>query len=104
MSEKFRKRELVLTDNSSQYPQHISFQFTQDKVDLLDKHKVGDEIKVHYNLRGRLWTSPQGEDKYFNTIEGWRIESISVSNNNNNNSSDSANSNFTPNSDDDLPF
>lgn len=74
VSEKFKKREFVLTDNSSQYPQHISFQLTQDKCNLIDPYTVGSEIKVHFNLRGREWTSPQGEIKYFNTLEAWRLE------------------------------
>ncbi len=74
VSEKFKKREFVLTDNSSQYPQHISFQLTQDKCNLIDQYNVGSEIKVHFNLRGREWTSPQGEIKYFNTLEAWRLE------------------------------
>ncbi len=74
VSEKFKKRDFVLTDNSSQYPQHISFQLTQDKTSLIDNYAVGSEIKVHFNLRGREWTSPQGEIKYFNTLEAWRIE------------------------------
>ena len=77
VSEKFAKRDFVLTDNSSQYPQHISFQLTQDRVDIIDMYPPGAEIKVHFNLRGREWTSPQGEVKYFNTLEAWRIESIS---------------------------
>jgi len=76
VSEKFKKREFVLTDNSSQYPQHISFQLTQDKCGLIDAIAVGSTIKVHYNLRGREWTSPKGEVKYFNTIEAWRIEVV----------------------------
>jgi len=74
VSENFKKREFVVTDNSSQYPQHVSFQLTQDKCNLIDQYNVGAEIKVHFNLRGREWTSPQGEIKYFNTLEAWRIE------------------------------
>lgn len=74
VSEKFRKREFVITDVSSQYPQHISFQLTQDKCGLLDAYNVGDEITVSFNLRGREWKSPQGEIKYFNSLEAWRIE------------------------------
>jgi hypothetical protein len=70
----FKKREFVLTDNSSQYPQHISFQLTQDKCALLDNVNVGEEINVSFNLRGREWTSPQGELRYFNSLEAWRIE------------------------------
>ena len=77
VSEKFRKREFVITDNSSQYPQFIAFQLTQDRCSLLDSYNVGDEIKVQFNLRGREWTSPQGEVKYFNSLEAWRLEGIS---------------------------
>ena len=74
VSEKFRKREFVVTDNSSQYPQHISFQCTQDRCPILDAVNVGDTVTVHFNLRGREWTSPQGEIKYFNTLEAWKID------------------------------
>jgi hypothetical protein len=76
VSDKFKKREFVITDNSSQYPQHISFQLTQDKCELISQYPVGSEIKVHFNLRGREWVNPQGEPKYFNSLEAWRIESV----------------------------
>ena len=74
VSEKFSKREFVVTDETSQYPQDILFQSTQDKCSLLDAFKVGDVVQVSFNLRGREWTSPQNEVKYFNTLEAWRIE------------------------------
>lgn len=76
VSDKFKKREFVLTDNSSQYPQHISFQLTQDKCSLIENFHEGEQMKVQFNLRGREWTSPQGETKYFNTLEAWRLERI----------------------------
>lgn len=72
----FRKREMVLT-TEEQYPQHILIEFVQDKCDLLNNHSVGSKVKICINLRGREWVSPQGETKYFNTIQGWRIESVS---------------------------
>ena len=74
ISEKFQKREFVVTDTTSMYPQDILFQATQDKCNLLDTFQVNDSVEVSFNLRGREWTSPQGEVKYFNTIEAWRIE------------------------------
>lgn len=79
VSEKFRKREFVITDSSTQYPQYISFQLTQDKCSLLDSYNIGDEITVHFNLRGREWKSPQGEIKYFNSLEAWRLEKKTAS-------------------------
>ena len=80
VSEKFAKREFVVTDASSMYPQDIMFQSTQDKCSLLDNIQVNDQVEVSFNLRGREWTSPQGEVKYFNTLEAWRIERVGQSN------------------------
>ena len=71
----FRKRELVVT-TEEQYPQHLMIEFVQDKSDLLNNYAVGQDVKVSINLRGREWTNPQGEVKYFNSIQGWRIESL----------------------------
>ena len=71
----FRKRELVVT-TEEQYPQHIMVEFVQDKTDLLNNFQVGQQIKVGINLRGREWVNPQGEAKYFNAIQGWRIENL----------------------------
>ena len=70
----FRKRELVVT-TQEQYPQHLMIEFVQDKTDLLNSISVGQSVKVSINLRGREWVNPQGETKYFNSIQGWRIES-----------------------------
>ncbi len=71
----FRKRELVIT-TEEQYPQHILVEFVQDKTDLLNSYQVGQGVKVSINLRGREWVNPQGETKYFNSIQGWRIENL----------------------------
>ena len=76
VSEKFAKREFVVTDASSMYPQDIMFQSTQDKCSLLDTVQVNDQVEVSFNLRGREWTSPTGEVKYFNTLEAWRIDKV----------------------------
>jgi hypothetical protein len=77
VSDKFKKRELVVTTDE-QYPQDILIEFAQDKCDLLNSYKIGQEVTVHINLRGREWTNPQGEVKYFNQIQGWRIEKREV--------------------------
>ena len=70
----FRKRELVIT-TEEQYPQSIMVEFVQDKTDLLNNFQAGQQVKIQINLRGREWVNPQGETKYFNSIQGWRIES-----------------------------
>ena len=72
VSQSFRKREIVLT-TEEQYPQHLSIEFVQDKCELLDQFQDGQKVTISINLRGRECTSPQGEVKYFNSIQGWRI-------------------------------
>lgn len=111
VSERFKKRDFVLTvEPGSPYPQHVTFQIVQDKVSMLDSFNVGDEVKVLFNLKGREWTSPQGEVKYFNTIDAWRIEKVGQGQshqqqNTSNNGSNTAPPVFSSNSaDDDLPF
>ncbi|CAI8182696.1 MAG: DUF3127 domain-containing protein [Flavobacteriaceae bacterium] len=71
----FRKREMVVT-TEEQYPQHILVEFIQDKCDLLNSFAPGQRVKIGINLRGREWESPQGETKYFNSIQGWKIEAL----------------------------
>jgi hypothetical protein len=73
----FRKREVVVT-TEEQYPQHILIEFVQDKCDLLNSYGVGQPVKIGVNLRGREWVNPQGETKYFNSIQGWRIENLAA--------------------------
>jgi single-stranded DNA-binding protein len=73
----FQKRELVVT-TEEQYPQHISIDFVQDKCNLLENYVIGDKVAVGINLRGREWTNPQGEIKYFNSIQGWNIKKTST--------------------------
>ena len=71
----FKKREVVIT-TEEQYTQDLLIEFIQDKCDLLNSYQVGQSVKVDINLRGREWESPQGEIKYFNSIQGWRIEKL----------------------------
>ena len=69
----FRKREVVVT-TEEQYPQHILVEFVQDKCELLNSYQVGQNVKIGINLRGREWVNPEGETKYFNSVQGWRID------------------------------
>ena len=74
ISATFKKRELVVSTDE-QYPQTLSIEFIQDKTELLNKFEIGQNVKVGINLRGREWENPQTKEiKYFNSIQGWRIE------------------------------
>lgn len=80
VSDKFQKREFVVA-TSEQYPQFISMELQGDKCDIIDVYGIGEEVVCDINLRGRMWTNPQGEEKYFNTIVCWKIQRPANSNN-----------------------
>jgi single-strand DNA-binding protein len=65
----FQAREFVIEVVSGNYPQFVKFQLTQDRCALVDPFDEGDQIKVHFDLRGREWN-----DKYFTNLNAWRIE------------------------------
>ena len=71
----FTKRNLVIK-TTEQYVQYVSIDFLKDKGDLLNNYVAGQEVKVSINLGGRIWTDPQGVDKFFNSVTGWKIESV----------------------------
>ncbi|BDD04834.1 DUF3127 domain-containing protein [Aureibacter tunicatorum] len=79
VSDRFKKREFVIEymDNP-QYPQHIKFEIIQDSCAVLDNFKVGDEVMVEFNLRGRAWTNPQGQTNYFNSLQAWRVTAVAA--------------------------
>ena len=77
----FQKKELVLL-TEEQYPQPIQIDFLSDKIDLLNNVSEGETVKLGINIRGREWTNPQGEVKYFNSITAWRLEKVSGENTN----------------------
>lgn len=81
VTDTFKKRDLiVVVAENPEYPEYIKVEFTQDKVDLLDKFKVGQNVDVSFNLRGRPFTNKQGITNYFNSIVGWRIVEANGSN------------------------
>ena len=73
ISDKFKKRTIWI-ETEDKFPQVVEFQAAQDKCDLLNDVKVGQEVTVHFNLRGREWTNKEGIVKVFNTLDLWKVE------------------------------
>lgn len=77
VTSRFSKREFVLEiGGDSKYPQFVLFQLTGDRTNSLDDFGVGDEVTVDFSLRGREWTSPSGEVKYFNSLDVWSLARV----------------------------
>ena len=74
ISDRFRKREFVVEySNNPDYPQPLQFEMVHDRCELLDSFQEGQEVEVHFDLRGREWTNPQGQVKYFNSLQAWKL-------------------------------
>ncbi|RRN77956.1 DUF3127 domain-containing protein [Pseudoxanthomonas sp. SGD-10] len=75
VTETFRKRELVVEiAENPQYPEYVKFEAIQDRCSLMDPLKVGDDVEVFFNLKGRPWTDPKtGKKNYFNTLQVWKV-------------------------------
>ena len=77
ISDTFKKRMFVVEyAENIQYPEYITFELVQDRCTLIDGFQIGQEVEVSYNLKGRKWTNPEGETRYFNTLQAWRIEAL----------------------------
>jgi hypothetical protein len=75
VTDTFAKREFVI-ETDEQYPQMVKFELAQAACDLIDKHKIGDDIKVFFNVRGRRWTNKENKDVYFVSVNAWRLEAV----------------------------
>ena len=77
VTQRFRKREFVLElEGESRYPQYVMFQLTGDRCEALDGFGKGEDVRVEFSLRGREWTSPKGDVRYFNSLETWSIDRV----------------------------
>lgn len=81
VTDSFKKREFVIEyAENPQYPEFVKFESIQDKCGLLDAFKPGDEVDVHFNIKGRKWNDPKGGVKYFNSLQAWKIEGATTGN------------------------
>jgi len=66
---------MLILSTAEQYSQDIAIQFNKDATEMLNLYKVGESITVSINIRGKGYEDRNtGEMKYFNTIQGWKIE------------------------------
>jgi hypothetical protein len=106
VTERFKKREFVLElEGGSRYPQYVMFQLTGDRCEALDGFSKGDDVRVEFTLRGREWTSPKGEVRYFTSLETWSIDRLGDAPDAFDQDAGGASSDPPPPSDDDdIPF
>lgn len=64
----FSKREFVIT-TEDKFPQDVKFEATKEKIEQVDRLKVGDHVKVSFNIRGNEY-----KGRYFVNLQSWKIE------------------------------
>jgi hypothetical protein len=108
VTDTFKKRELIVEYvENPQYPEYIKFEAGQDRCALLDNVKVGDDVEVFFNLRGRPWKDKTGKTSYFNSLNLWKINVLSGASNNASTpayAAPTADISSGADDDDDLPF
>ena len=74
VTDSFKKRELVIAyAENPQFVEYITVQAMQDRVSIFDNLKIGQQVSVDFNLKGRPWTNKEGQTTYFNTLVAWRV-------------------------------
>ena len=83
VTERFTKREFVLEIEGPEIRgqkrnEHVLFQLTGRRVDLIDDYGEGQDVQVEFVLKGREWTSKSGDVRFFNSLEVFKVESLSA--------------------------
>ena len=73
VNDDFKRRTVIIETSDRGHVELISVEFFQDHTKLLEKYNEGDRVTIYFNLKGRKWTNKEGIDKYFNTLQGWKI-------------------------------
>jgi hypothetical protein len=64
------KKQTVIINNGDQYNPHTSISFFgDDKVKMLEKYNIGQDVKIGVNISSKEFNS-----KWYNQIDGWRID------------------------------
>ena len=92
----FRVRKLII-ETMDKYPQVVALDFNQNNVGLLDNPvcKIGNNVEVFYNVRGRAWENREGKTLYFTSLQGWRVREYKE---------EVSTKDQAPDREDDLPF
>lgn len=79
VNDRFKKREFVIEKTESnggmEFTDHIKFQLTQDRCNLVEDIQLNEEIKVSFNIRGNKWER-DGKVNYFTNLDAWRIDKM----------------------------
>ena len=83
VTDSFKKRDLIIEYvENPQYPEYLKFEAIQDRCSILDTIRIGDEVEVFFNLKGRPANDSRnpGKKVYFNQLQVWKVAVTTKSN------------------------
>jgi single-strand DNA-binding protein len=76
VTERFRKREFIVSIQDGMYVQHVKFTLKQDRCNLIEGYQLGAEVKITFSISGREVQGKDGEPLYFTSLDVWKIEPL----------------------------
>jgi hypothetical protein len=64
----FAKREFVVEVPDGKYPQMLKFECVKDKISMLEGVKIGDPVKVAFDIRGSEY-----KERFYVNLNAWKI-------------------------------
>ncbi len=101
----FAKREFVVEVPDGKYPQMLKFECVKDKISMLDGVKIGDSVKVAFDIRGSEY-----KERFYVNLNAWKLTKGEGGDGEPRVERDPASSSFDsqfdnePDSSDDIPF
>ena len=97
--ESWKSQEFVIENTEGQYPKKMCFNvFGDDKIKSFDI-KLGEELKVSFDIDAKQW-----QDRWFNSINAWKVEKVGAPSNNATQSNTSTATSPKNGDDSSLPF
>lgn len=78
ISDTFKKRTFVIEDSSVSFngdvvKNHYCFDLFNNNCTLIDEFEIGENIEVFFNIKCKEYKRETGEDKYFVTLQAWKV-------------------------------
>jgi hypothetical protein len=70
ISDKFSKR-CIRIDNGDRFGNIVEFEFTNDKINLVEDYLMGKKVAIRFNVQGREW-----KDRCFTSLNAWHLELV----------------------------
>lgn len=72
--ENYWKQEVIL-EVGERFPQQTLIRFTNERIKILDYHKIGDNVEVYFKIKSKVYWN-EDKVKWVNALEVYRVFSV----------------------------